>query len=264
MIDYGDEVTPDEREAIDAVLGYDDLAERYVAIWVDPVKFGFNTESSSQDLANYLRTWVRQGLKHPDAYFKATWATAAPYLAPGGTIGIHRDTGDVEHDGSPLIWRPSALNGYHDFMMNLYDALAGAPVLRILFQTCLYSFYVPLIGFIVGLKRRSLITVSYGAVAISLIACLITPMFHARYALPLIYTAPLLLCFLFCPKLNRAGSNHEKRPQLKSSIRAADQYAGDPRRIKSAQNTIQAGSPDPAAGRTAGSPPHWNRSYPPA
>lgn len=233
VIDYGDEVTPDEREAIDAVLGYDDLAERYVAIWADPVKFGFNTESSSQDLANYLRTWVRQGLKHPDAYFKATWATAAPYLAPGGPIGIHRDTGDVEHDGSPLIWRPSALNGYHDFMMNLYDALAGAPVLRILFQTCLYSFYVPLIGFIVGLKRRSLITVSYGAVAISLIACLITPMFHARYALPLIYTAPLLLCFLFCPKLNKAAVKRTERPQSKSAKRAEGHLHSDPRQIRS-------------------------------
>lgn len=208
--EHGDDVTSDERAAIDKVLGYDDLAERYVPEWADPVKFEFNTESTANDLGNYLKTWVKQGLRHPGSYLRATWATAGPYFFPSDPIVIRRDTGDVEHDGSPLVWQPVALDDYRTFMLGLYDTLASAPIIGVVFQMCLYTFYAPLVGFVVGLKRHSRITASYGAVVISLVTCIVTPMTHARYALPLIYTAPLLLCFLFCPKLYRVRQGRQR------------------------------------------------------
>lgn len=199
--EHPDDVTAEEREAIDRVLGYDTLVERYNPLNADPVKFMYRYEGTTSDLLHYLATWAVQGLRHPDSYVKATFATVAPYVAPGPALHIHRSTGDVEHDGSPLVWRPASLEGYHAAMMGLYDFLAGLPVVGLLFQTFLYSFVVPVFGLYLATRRCSAMLAAYGAVIISFIACVITPVFHSRYALPLIYTAPLLAAMAFSPSL---------------------------------------------------------------
>lgn len=212
VLEHEDEVTESEQQTIDKMLGYNDLTERYKPGWHDPVKYGMNLESDTSDLLSYLRVWVAQGLRHPETYMAVFMETASPYLLPGGTINIHRDTGDVEHSGSPLVWRPERLNEYHEFMMNLYDAESKLPIVGALFQTWLYATVIPLLSFVVLLKRKSPILPCYAAVLVSIAACLISPMFDARYALPLIYTSPLLLGLAFCGRLRKHVRTNQTKP----------------------------------------------------
>jgi len=72
VLERGDEVTPEEKAAIAAVLDYDQLAVDYYPLESDPVKDKFNPEAGTAELLAYLKTWLAQGFKHPLVYIKAT------------------------------------------------------------------------------------------------------------------------------------------------------------------------------------------------
>lgn len=68
---HGDDVTEEERQVIDVVLDYSDLAERYEWNVSDAVKGKANTTDREALLA-YFRVWALQGLRHPVCYLEAT------------------------------------------------------------------------------------------------------------------------------------------------------------------------------------------------
>ncbi|MCD8159243.1 MAG: DUF6020 family protein [Clostridiales bacterium] len=88
--DFGDEVTPEEREAINAVLDYDSLAESYSPELSNPVKDTFKSESTSEDFANYLSVWFKMFFKHPTVYFQATLNGIYGYFYPND-VGYYKD-----------------------------------------------------------------------------------------------------------------------------------------------------------------------------
>lgn len=78
VVVYGDEVTEEERAAIDAVVDYDQLAENYQPMISDGVK-GLYKNPSSQDLMRYFKTWFSMFWKHPSCYIQATQANSYGY-----------------------------------------------------------------------------------------------------------------------------------------------------------------------------------------
>lgn len=76
--EYGDEVTEQEKEVIDTVLAYDQLAKNYNPELSDGVK-QFYKNVGKRDLLRYLLTWAEMGLKHPGCYLQATHANSYGY-----------------------------------------------------------------------------------------------------------------------------------------------------------------------------------------
>ncbi len=72
--DHGDEVTDEEREVIDKVLDYDNLAELYVPTCSDKVKATYKEDG--QALKEYFKVWFEQFKKHPVTYIEATLNTS--------------------------------------------------------------------------------------------------------------------------------------------------------------------------------------------
>lgn len=90
MTDHPDEVTEEEKAAIDPLLDYDTIPERYLLTVQDPIKFqnplykdyyGIQ-EIDSDMLKAYLKVWISQGLKHPVTYLEATLGTCLGYSFP--------------------------------------------------------------------------------------------------------------------------------------------------------------------------------------
>lgn len=69
---YGDEVTEEEKYAIDQVLDYEKLAELYDPILSDPVKGTFREVSTREQLFAYFEVWMKQFCRHPWCYVEAT------------------------------------------------------------------------------------------------------------------------------------------------------------------------------------------------
>lgn len=82
VLERGDEVTAEEEDAIRAVLDYDNMARDYYPMESDPVKDAFNPEATTADVLNYLKAWLRMGLKHPMVYLKATVNQSYPLVFP--------------------------------------------------------------------------------------------------------------------------------------------------------------------------------------
>ena len=76
---HGDEVTEEEKEAIDKVLDYEIIGKKYDPNLSDPVKVTFRQESTSEDLKNYFKVWLSMGLKHPGEYIQSFIANTYQY-----------------------------------------------------------------------------------------------------------------------------------------------------------------------------------------
>jgi hypothetical protein len=82
VYDYPNDVTPEERAAIEAVIDYDELATSYEWDFQDSVKYRYNLDATLGDLAQYALVYGEMGLRHPDSYFGAVACLAGFYLAP--------------------------------------------------------------------------------------------------------------------------------------------------------------------------------------
>lgn len=87
---YPEEVTEEERKIIDQVVDYDRLAAAYNERLSDAVKGSYRGDGAP--LLQYLKVWLRQGLRHPEVYFSATFNNVYGYFYPGAredAMGIY-------------------------------------------------------------------------------------------------------------------------------------------------------------------------------
>ena len=86
--EYPSEVTEEEKSSINAILQYDQLAERYDPVNADPVKITFKEQSSSADIRAYLKSWMGMLIKHPATCFQATWDNKDEFFLPKGAMSF--------------------------------------------------------------------------------------------------------------------------------------------------------------------------------
>lgn len=200
----------EEKAAIDKVLGYRNLREVYVFGYHDHVKWLFNQEATAADIGAYIKAWAAMGMRDPEAYLSAFMGVAGQYVAPEATINIDmggtdrffndakRYFGDEEAPGRLMVSYPECLDGYREAMGNAYSALQENPVLHWLLEAVVYCLWLPAMALFVMRRWRLRAGLLLVPGAIGLAFCLIGPVFDARYCLPLLYTAPLLLGMLCC------------------------------------------------------------------
>jgi len=208
VLKHGDEVTDEERAAIDRVLVYDTLADHYRMNSADRVKEGTRLNLTSDDIDAYAKVWVRQGLKHPLTYLAAWAGLASNYVALGSTIDVYTElcnfNGSFGMTDKTQI--PPSLAGVREGLVGLYGTLLSLPPLAAICNIALYSFWLPVLC--LGALRRHAPALAWVMVPtlISCVGTMVSPILTARYALPLIYTVPLLVAFTWCTCHGRVGS----------------------------------------------------------
>ena len=199
VVDHGDEVTENERAAIDAVLRFDSLASRYKSDTTDPVKNQFITGVSNEKLVAYIKVWIEQGLKHPGSYISALMGVTSRFFAPSTSVGVLTYTGDIDHGGSKYVWQPSQTSGLRHFLETVFIILKTTPIISLFFNAGLYSLLLPLFSFFYFFKHKESrwCLPALIPIFISFISCLISPIFDPRYVLQMIFVSPLLFSLLF-------------------------------------------------------------------
>lgn len=195
---FGQDVTDEEREAIDAVLEYDNLASQYTFDFQDEVKYRFKLDSTTDDLASYLRTWAAQGTRHPEAYVGALMSIAGFYTAPVAPANIRMVTVDTHmgDDDRYMLWNPDELDWLRNGMADAYNAVARTPVLDAPLLVVVYVFWLPAVLMFVMWRRRTGGGVLLVPPLVLLAFCVIAPVFDARYCVPLFDGAPLMVCMV--------------------------------------------------------------------
>jgi type II secretory pathway component PulM len=194
--EYGDEVTEEEKEAIDAVLAYDELAKKYKPQRSDRVKDTYKPESTKEDLKRYFKVWFQMFLKHPGVYFEATMNNYFYYVYPGERPAsmydyeystycmeerVNQDkylaTIDME------ITYPKALDKARTRFEKLRENLFALPVLSIfLCPAMLVWVFVLLVCYLLTKKRWNLLALQ-SPLFFSVLVCFASPCngYYFRY-----------------------------------------------------------------------------------
>lgn len=189
--EFPDEVTEEERTAIDAVLDYEKL-DQYNPVVSDPVKNNFRKDNSA--LPAYFRTWLRMFLKHPVCYFEAAFMLSYGYLAP---VDAKLDA-VIQTSYYPVSEELGVYRVFGDFPTRLFDSIREIFIeFPLTILLCMAGFYT----WILLLCLTALLRRKRGSACLLLIAglmdvlvCVASPLWAAtRYELPVIASTPLIL-----------------------------------------------------------------------
>ena len=198
--EYESEVTPEEREAIDRVLVYDELAGRYRPELSDPVKALYRKEAALDDWLAYGQTWLRQLARHPGCYVSATVIQNALILDVSTyNLAIFTGTGlSGEEEEALDIHRGETLTRLEKLEGSLRTAALSLPFAL---QLNTLGFYGALLlgacAIARSRKARGMLTVLLPQLmTMAVILCGPCIQNQDRYGFPVIYLMPLALAAL--------------------------------------------------------------------
>lgn len=215
--EYGDEVTEEEKAAISAVLDYERLAQIYDPRISDPVKGTFKWKPSKKELKNYFVVWLKQFVKHPFVYVKATvnqnYYLLYPFTANANFYVNHiadstRQPNQSEvvealnwHDVEPIASLKSPLRAFDNLCFYL-------PVLNLLSHPAFYVLLLIWLSVFAFYRKRFLWLLASVPIWLSTAIVVLAPVIqgHPRYAFPIIYSMPVMLAyFLYLGKAEKTN-----------------------------------------------------------
>lgn len=202
VVTYGDEVTEEEKAAIDAILPYEKLAKKYNPELSDPVKKYYNQEATKKEQKAYFKVWWQMFRKHPEVYVESlihntyqyydiNKISSLVYYKFNDYLQLHDEEGQYEslyvvNDEETLELR-YAVN-------QLVLFLEKVPVVNIFASIGLWP-WLYLFAFLYNLcykkhAQQALLVVPI----ITLAVCMVSPdNGNTRYVMPLLYVLPFLI-----------------------------------------------------------------------
>ena len=192
---YGDEETEDEIEAIDKILIYDTLKDRYESNISDPVKSEFNKYATNEDLKEYFKVWFNQLKKHPVVYVDATIENVYGYFYPDTTNWYIYHKYDARlKDSGEFDYHYNSLSGSRNVLSSYGRAFPYIPVLGLIVNIG-FSVWIIMTLFAYLLyehKYKYLIMLLPSIVLI--LVCVASPVnTYFRYAMPYVFYIPMLI-----------------------------------------------------------------------
>ena len=202
-----DTLTASEIDEIAAFIPEEAL-KRYNPKCADPVKIDFNEEAFSASPLEFIKLWIRLGIKHPGAYINAQGMTSYGLWYPGATIDGYKGNqvftfvyGDSSYFGYETE-EPGVRNSYIPFIDSFYKwisldpTIQKIPVISLLFAPGFVLWIVLFcICYLIYIGQGSK-AIPYLLAMFVLLTCLIGPMSLVRYSFFLWILAPVCLCSL--------------------------------------------------------------------
>lgn len=195
VANYEDKVTDKEREAIDKILDYATLKERYKPSISDPVKETFNKYATKEDLKQYFVVWTEMFFKHPLVYLEATVSNTYGYFYPNTTNWYIYYEYDKRLKESGFAYHYNDFEHMREVLSKYGNAYKKVPVLGLTVNIgfaffLLFSLFV----YVLYEKKYTYLPVFAPSFALLLI-CFASPVnTYFRYAMPYIFCIPILFC----------------------------------------------------------------------
>ena len=226
--DYPQDVTPEEREAIDGVLEYDRLAALYNPITSDYIKFeAYRPEQTKEDRAAYFKAWLSQFRKHPGVYLEATingcFGFFYPMQAEWYDYLDFSSAIELWGDGFFQIYHPPALEPLRKTLTRVESDAKVLPIVEFLFRHGTYVWVVLWCACVLIAGKRYRALGALIPLLCTILVCVISPYnSNTRYLLPVIYGAGL--CVLLV-KAEMEGGDKPKA-ELENAGGAETEKAG--------------------------------------
>lgn len=210
--EYEEDVTTEEREAINAVLKYDLLADSYYPDLSDFTKNLYRQSCTKASLFRYFKVWFQMFWKHPDSYIQATINNYYYYFYPGPILffpyfyKLSIQCMDALNEWmEPLgcdFHYPSSLDNVRDQYETLRENLMYIPPIVLLMYSPTYTWFLTLF-LLFGIYKKMPQALSLLVVPVLVICmCLISPCngFYFRYMYPVVFVFPILIPLYFSMK----------------------------------------------------------------
>jgi len=197
--DFPDEVTAEERQAIDQVLVFDRLAEVYNSRLSDPVKNQHRYNDA--DLPEYLRHWFAMGLRRPQVYIEATLSNSFSYFAPVRHFFEPRNT-NVHFHNSQVFDNIAGVTNVQNpeqrlQIRHLIFDFTRLPIINLFFQIANYTWALLLCILILYVKNRKGFILGFLPALWTIAVCIASPVNgYLRYFLPVYVLFPVLLAYM--------------------------------------------------------------------
>ena len=198
--DHPDQVQPEERAAIDAVLRFDDLVDVYTPYFSDPVR---NTSrGNTQVLPEYFKYWLNMGLRQPITYIEATIANSQSYFLPVKYrvdhewihmhAWVHHSYEFFDTYNIPIF---NIVNTHErpqrEAAAFLYSAIRRLPGVNLFFHLSHYTWFLLFLVLLLVKNKGDII--AFAPAFLVILSCMASPVDgHVRYFLPVIAITPLL------------------------------------------------------------------------
>lgn len=197
--EHEEEVTEEQRKAIDAVLGYDDLKERYNPTLADPVKNNYNPYTTEEELKEYFKVWWQEFLKHPDTYVQATLNNTYGYFYPN----THKWYLYDGEDYSKLITEDHLVDYHYNDLGSLRLALSAygeafpfIPLLGLISNIGFQGWLLLICTVYILCSKKKRYFIILTPLLTSLLICFVSPAnTYFRYTMPYIFVMPFILCY---------------------------------------------------------------------
>lgn len=210
--DHAEEVTQEEKEAIDGVLPYDQLAQLYTPTSQDPVKFQYRQQATDEALSDYLSTWFKMFFKHPGTYICATFDNIKYLFVPNqenpySYFPVMLESSDILNEHDVFQLHNAKIQPVYMLLSVVNDRLATLPVFMLAYQACFYV-WLTVAGCVWLLVRRNCrALLCLIPLILSLLILVIAPVVEIRYVLLSVYCAPMLAMIACERKEERNGRN---------------------------------------------------------
>ncbi|MDO5519644.1 MAG: DUF6020 family protein [bacterium] len=211
VAEHENEVTEQEKEAIDRVLDYKRIKRLYNPVSSDPVKATYKAPAMSE-LMGYLKVWAIQLIKHPTIYAEAYIHNYYNYF------NIERICGIGYGRYFNVSYRKKFLEGcgipkedyeYLEVRQNKTFAsarktigkemikLQKLPVIKYMNAVGMMFWFAIGIGIMCCYSRKYKHLLAYLAIWLTIFVCLVSPVFDKRYVFPVIFSLPAMFAFYF-------------------------------------------------------------------
>ena len=210
--DYGNEITEEERRAIDAILDFESIGNNYNPDLSDPVKGTYKEEAGKKEWLNYLNVWLKDFFKHPRSYVDATFANTYGYYYPlsklMGEKGFYY-IADIENINNQydFFYSNKAAENIRNAINRMIEDIDNVPIIGLLYEPGIYTWAIFCILFI-QIRRKTLSIKIYVPILLSILVCIASPVnAYLRYFLPVITLVPILIGLQF---YRESGNRIEK------------------------------------------------------
>lgn len=194
VANYGSEMTEEEKEAIDNILIFDTLSERYLPEFSDRVKEQYNNDATKEEWEAYLKVYWKQFLDHPVIYLDAVLNKCYGYFYPDDRgrmkayYVVGADIFRLNADGYDLKSRfPSLVESMNYFM----DEFREIPLLGYTTSIGFYFWCTFLFMFCLIRCKKVKLLALYVPAVITLLVCVASPVnAYFRYGLSVVFTVP--------------------------------------------------------------------------
>lgn len=218
------DITPSEREAIDAVVPYDQLADAYLPEKADGVKSLVRSGVTGEQWIAYLRAWLSQLTRHPFTYIEATLNNIYGYLYPDRTpsldgLGYY----DIEHSegiylGNLDLYFLPAFSQARYRLSQLAQTVQSLPVVGMLYSCGAHVWALLICACMLFNARKTRLLGALVPAFSCVLVCFASPVnAYIRYLLPVMYALPLTAA-LIVYSTQKEAVPHETRCLSGSSL----------------------------------------------